>query len=281
MSIFFINNSDVSWRKTIRAGSALFLFLFFAGCATENLISEDRQQEWASPESTITIQQLQQAVLRQIDPSERYRPGANMHVTAVDRWNATLIRLMTPLDRDNQRFEARLGLYHQGIEFTFLNGEKMGQTIGFDGQSYAYVATEKHYQERAGTALYLDPLQGYLEWSQTLIRKPALTLMGTRNINNTPYWVVYTTAEPLEKLDQNNQYLIYINKQNNRIDYVEFTLRELMKSYRGVIHYKNYEMVQGVLMPFWIGIADDLLQPDFDHYLIVESITIRPPQPFS
>ncbi|RJP78314.1 MAG: hypothetical protein C4522_12995 [Desulfobacteraceae bacterium] len=57
-------------------------------------------------------------------------------------------------------------------------------------------------------------------------------------------------------MDQHDQYLIYINAQNSRIDYVEFTMRDLMKSYKGVVHYKNHKTVQGILMPFWIGIAD-------------------------
>ncbi len=98
-----------------------------------------------------------------------------------------------------------------------------------------------------------------------------------REINNIPYWIVYTFEGSVEKLDQHDQYLIYINAQNNRIDYVEFTMRDLMKSYKGVVHYKNHKTVQGILMPFWIGIADSIFQPNFDHYFTVESIEFLSP----
>ncbi len=269
----FLMNAD--YRRIFRYAS-LLLILMLTGCSTANLISEDRQQEWTSLDLKKTIQQLQQEVLRQIDPSNRYQPGTIMQLTASDTWNSTLIRWMTPLDRDKQLFQARLRLYHRGIEYTFLNGEKKGQTIGFDGQSYEYAATEKSYKESAGSSLYLKPLQSYMEWSQTLIRNSTLTLLGIREIENTPYWVAYATEGSAEELDQYDQYLIYINTQNNRIDYIEFTMRELMKSYKGVIHYRNHKMVQGILMPFWIGIADSLIQPDFDHYFAVESIEFRP-----
>jgi hypothetical protein len=262
------------FRLIFRYGAILF-FLMLTGCSTANLISEDRRQEWASLNIEKTFQQLQQEVMRQIDPLNRYQQGTIMHVTASDTWNSTLIRWMTPLDRDKQKFHARLALYHQGIEYTFLNGEKKGQTIGFDGRSYEYVAAKKRYKESAGSSLYLRPLQSYFEWIQTLMRNPTLTLLGMREIKNTPYWIVYATEGSLEKLDQYDQYLIYINTQNSRIDYIEFTMRDLMKSYKGVVHYKNHKTVQGILMPFWIGIADGVIQPDFDHYFVVESIEFR------
>ena len=267
---------NVGFRLIIGYGTIL-LFLILTGCSTSNLISEDRRQEWGALQSEKSIQQLQQEVLRQIDPFNRYQRGKIMRVTASDTWNSTLIRWMTPLDRDIQKFQARLALYHQGIEYTFLNGEKKEQIIGFDGKSYEYVKNEKRYTESAGSSLYLGPLQSYLEWCQTLMRHPTQKLLGMREINSIPYWIVYTVEGSDEKLDQHDQYLIYINAQNSQIDYVEFTMRDLMKSYKGVVHYKNHKMVQGILMPFWIGIADSIFQPDFDHYFTIELIEFHPP----
>ena len=87
------------------------------------------------------------------------------------------------------------------------------------------------------------------------------------------YLISYVTEGPTQALDKYDQYLVYINTKSNRIDYIEFTMRKLMKSYKGVVHYQNYKMVQGILMPFWIGIADKLLHPHFDHYFVLESIT--------
>ena len=99
-----------------------------------------------------------------------------------------------------------------------------------------------------------------------------------KEIKKIPYWVVYATEGPTKELDKYDQYLIYINTRSGRIDYIEFTMRKLMKSYKGAIHYQNYKMVQGVLMPFWIGIAGDITQPEFDHYFVVESIEFDRPE---
>ncbi len=113
----------VGFRLIVGYG-AILLFLILTGCSTANLISEDRRKEWTPLQSEKSIQQLQQEVLRQVDPFNRYQRGKVMRVTASDIWNSTLIRWMTPLDRDNQKFQACLALYHQGIEYTFLNSEK-------------------------------------------------------------------------------------------------------------------------------------------------------------
>jgi hypothetical protein len=99
-----------------------------------------------------------------------------------------------------------------------------------------------------------------------------LTLLGEKDVNGHTYWVAYATEGNSTELDQQDQFLIYINKTSNTIDYIEFTMRKLMKSYVGVIHYQKYKRVQGILMPFWIGIADDLVNPGFDHVFTINSI---------
>lgn len=254
-----------------------FLILFLTHCSPVNLISEERRQEIKPLAEEISIRQLRQEVLRNIDPSQRYRKGTTMSVTASDIWESTFIRRMTPLDENIQKFQAKLELHHQGIEYTFLNGEQKGQTIGFDGRSYQYMGTQKNYEESSSISLYLGPLQSYLEWSQTLLLNPTLQILGTKEIENIQYRVLYATEGPTQELEKYDQYLIYINTEKCRIDYIEFTMRKLMKSYKGVIHYQNHKRVQGVLMPFWIGIADDLLQPEFDHYFVVDSIKMSNP----
>ncbi|ACN13266.1 hypothetical protein HRM2_01440 [Desulforapulum autotrophicum HRM2] len=249
------------------------MLLILSGCSTANLNSPERRQDFKPLGGDVSIQQLQGEVLQTMDPLGRYQKHSAMEVTGTDVWESTIIRWLTPLDENTQQFHARLGLSRQQIEFTFLNGEKKGQTIGFDGKSYERTGTRKRHRKSASISLYLGPLQCYLEWHQTLMRHPALTLVGTTEINTIPYRVVYATqGPPTRDLAEYDQYLIYINTRTNRIDYVEFTLRKLSRSYRGVVHYRDYKQVQGMLMPFWIGIGSDLAGPDFDHYFVIDHI---------
>ena len=135
------------------------LILFLTNCSTVNLISEERRQDFKPIAGKFSIQHMRREVFRNIDPSQRYQKGTTLRVTASDIWESTLIRSMTPLDENAQKFQAQLKLYHQGIEYMFLNGEKKGQTIGFDGRSYRYVGTEKAYEESSSIAFYLGPFR--------------------------------------------------------------------------------------------------------------------------
>lgn len=253
----------------------LLLFLMVIGCSPANLLSEEGKRRIAPLDRSITVEQLRHDVLQAIDPQDRYRKGSRMVITATDIWESTIIRWLTPLDENRQRFQARLALYHQGIEFTFLNGDHTGSTIGFDGESYQVIESEKKYKKSATISLYLGPLQNYLEWHQTLIRNGTLKVLGTRQIRNIPYWVGFATQGPALELSRHDQFLVYINQKTHRIDYIEFTLRELMKSYRGVVHYQHHKVAQGMLMPYWIGIADDLDEPSYDHYFEVEAVAFK------
>lgn len=268
----------VAWYQILNRYVTIFVLLILTGCSAANLNSEDRKKELRPLAEKISIQQLRHEVLLDIDPRKLYQKGAKMKVNASDIWESSFIRWMTPLSENAQKFRASLSLYHQDIDYTFLNGQKKGQTIGFDGQSYEYIGTQKNYKDSTAISLYLESLQSYFEWNQTLLRKSTLTILGMKEIKKIPYWVVYATEGPTKELDKYDQYLIYINIRSGRIDYIEFTMRKLMKAYKGVIHYQNYKVVQGILMPFWIGVADSITQPEFDHYFVVESIEFDRPE---
>lgn len=244
--------------------------LILLGCSTIDIFPEERRQELALTSDAFTLKEIQTQVLRQIDPSRSYIPGKGLRVVGADIWNKPLLRWLTPLDENRQEFQAELNMYQKGIAFTFLNGRKKGQVIGFDGRSYLKAGGQIIYEERSSTALYLGPLQNYLEWHQTLIRNPTLEFAGVESIGGTKHWVLYATQGNTQHLAQHDQFLVYVNVDTKQVAFVEFTLRDLMKAYKGVVHYQDYRNVQGMLMPHWVGIAGTIIAPDYDHYLEVD-----------
>ena len=263
------------FRRFAVFGIMVWLMLT-TGCSTADLTSEERLGGLKQIDSDLTADHLRPGILETIDPFNLYQEGSSMDVVATDAWNSTIIRWLTPLDQNEQHFRANLKLFHKGIEFTFLDGDQKGKTIGFDGESYHYEGGRKIYEKSAAVSLYLGPLQNYMEWHRTLMNKKKLTLLGEKDVNSRSYWVVYATEGNASELDQHDQFLIYINKNSNTIDYIEFTMRKLMKSYVGVVHYQQYRRVKGMLMPFWIGVADDLTSPGFDHVFTITSIRFDP-----
>lgn len=246
--------------------------LVFTGCSTADLYSEKSRQGIIAAKNSSTSEQFIHKVLQAIDPADLYSKKSSLRVKALDVWESTIVRWLTPLTDNRQQFEGRLNLFHQGVEFTYLNGDKKGNIIGFDGQPYEIAGKGKEYKDSSSIALYLGPLQSYFEWHQTLLRKGEHQLLGRKVMNNKPYEVVYVTEGRSENLEDYNQYLVYVNAETHLVEFIEFTMRELMASYKGVIHYRDYQPVQGVLMPYWIGIGDEIVNPSFDHYFEVSSI---------
>ena len=261
--------------KTIYRSSPIFMIVMGAclslfGCGTIDIFPEERQQELGSMADDITLQEIQMQVLRQIDPSGSYIPGKVLRTAGTDIWNKPILRWLTPLDENRQAFQAELDITHQGVEFTFRNGRKKGRVIGFDGRSYSETDGQLLYEARSSTALYLGSLQNYLEWHQTLIRNPTLEFAGIASIAGAKHWVLYATEGDTQHLSEYDQFLIYVNTDTKQVAFVEFTMRELMKSYKGVVHYRDYRTVQGLRMPHWVGIAGTIPSPEFDHYLEID-----------
>ncbi len=261
---------EIPYRPTPRFLILVGACMILLGCSTIDIFPEERRQELASTADTVTLEEIQMQVLRQIDPSGSYISGKVLRVVGADIWNKPLLRWLTPLDENRQIFQAELNIYHHGIAFTFLNGSKKGRVIGFDGRSYFIADGQIIYKERTSAALYLGPLQSYLEWHQTLIRNPTLEFAGVEFIDGTKHWVLYATKGEKQHLAEFDQFLIYVNGETKQVAFVEFTLRELMKSYKGVVHYRDYRTVQGARMPHWVGIAGTIVAPDYDHYLEID-----------
>lgn len=263
------------WTRSPCGWGLIMLAVLLTSCATADLASEERRHELKPVPSEVSLKEVTRSVLQNIDPGSNYQQGRILEVTGADVWESTVIRWLTPLDENTQRFEASLKLFGQGIEFTFRNGQSAGRTLGFDGQSYRVQGSEKTYERSSRVALYLGPLQNYLEWHQTLLRNPTLTLQGVRTIRGTDYLVLLATKGSIQDLDTHDQYLVYVNSRSRRVDYVEFTLRALMDSYSGVLHYRDFQRVQDILMPFRIDIGQGLTQPDVDHTIVLDSAAFR------
>ena len=83
-------------------------------------------------------------------------------------------------------------------------------------------------------------------------------------INQKKYMVIFASDQP-EFSDSVDQYLIYFNQQSNQIDYIQFTMRHLMKSYAGVL---RYEYGPGILESVYV--QDNIADNDFVHKIALE-----------
>lgn len=190
-----------------------------------------------------------------------------------DTWHSTLIRWLTPATERQQQFTAEFGPGGCDVRFRYRNGKRLNTLIGIDSNG-TFVEDDdgRRYRSDKGKRLYLLPLRRYVEWPVSLANSPLLAYVGTRQVAGNLYDVIFAATGIPGDPSVHDHYRIYINRTTGVVDYIAFTLRELMPSYSGALHYRDYRAVNGRQLPFYIGVADTVDDDAFVHEFRFESI---------
>jgi hypothetical protein len=236
------------------------------GCSTADL-SSDRLKD---PETQPTLREKAREVLAKSLKARvgysRYTSYDSVRLKGSDVWHSSLVRFFTPVTEKEQKFEVVFSNSGSDIEYLYLSGKRKGEHIGiYKGKTYRTVYLEKEFAESSKIRLYLEPLMHYFQWPYTLYESPILLYAGEENIENEVYHLIYASSGGVEASPEHDQYLIYINHKTYYVDYIDFTLRSLFKSYKGTLHYRDLRTVQGLMVPFFIGVSDGIEDKDFVH----------------
>jgi hypothetical protein len=98
-----------------------------------------------------------------------------------------------------------------------------------------------------------------------LYESPVLLYAGETNLENESYHLLFASSGGVAASPEHDQYVIYINKKTYYVDYIDFTLRSLFESYKGTLHFRDRRNVQGLMVPFFIGVSDESQNKDFVH----------------
>ncbi|MGW8208588.1 MAG: DUF6503 family protein [Syntrophobacteria bacterium] len=197
---------------------------------------------------------------------DTYRSFDSVHLKGTDLWYSSLVRFFTPVTEQEQKFEVVLSTAGDEINYLFLNGKRKGQYIGVkNGKTYRAINQEREFADSSKIRLYLEPLRDYFQWPYKLYESPVLLYAGEKNIDNGAYYLLFASSGGVVASPEHDQYVIYINQQTYHVDYIDFTLRSLFDSYRGTLHYRDLRTVQGLMVPFFIGVSDEVENKDFVH----------------
>lgn len=247
--------------------------LALVGCKLADLQPETLKNAEEAAELNAKARQVYGAALEQMGGLERFKRYKTKTLTGIDQWNSAFVRWFTPATESEQRFSATLSRDKDEIVFRFLNGSRKDEIIGVEAGSTFEERDEKRiYGNAASIRLYLVPLRDYLEWPFTLFDSPVLLYGGSRTISDGAYDVVFASTGRVGPSKRHDQYLIYINRESGLVDYIEFTLRELMASYKGALHYDDFRQVEGLSIPFRIGVSGSVEDNDFVHVFYYEDM---------
>jgi hypothetical protein len=259
-----------------RHGTLFFVFttlIMAMGCSTADLSTDNLKNQGRQPD-------LREEAITIFERSLNARGGYNTYksfdavqLRGTDVWSSSFVRFFTPVTEQEQKFEVTFSIAENKIKYLFLNGKRKGQYIGVEsGKTYRAKNEGRDFTDSSKIRLYLEPLTHYFQWPYKLYESPVLLYAGEENIENEAYHLLFASSGGVAASPDHDQYVIYVNKKTHYVDYIDFTLRALFESYKGTLHYRDFRIVQGLVVPFFIGASDEVKNKDFVHEFLFGEI---------
>ena len=184
-------------------------------------------------------------------------------------------KIFMPWPENNQpiRFHFLNNTYYGRAEF--LEGKNRGEVWGVQAwETYRQQPGEKvTFEKHSDTRFYVPTYQYFFEFPFQIRKAPLVAYIGDREFNGQTYHLVFATWETAKPHPDFDQYIVWIHAKTNRIEYTEYTVRDLMRFAKGAMHFTQFQTVNNVLIPFTMTALSGLEDQDYLHRLQIESVT--------
>lgn len=173
-----------------------------------------------------------------------------------DTWQGFLGKASSPWPEPVVDLNIKFGLNSFDGQVTFESGEKKGETVGLQSWKYYEIEDSEKavFKEEEGKKIkfILPAIQYFIELPHRLLSAQLITYAGEKEFSGKKYDLILATWEKLKAHKQNDQYLLWINKETKLVEYCEFTIHENFSSrfFSGSIAYKDFKDVDNVKIPF-------------------------------
>ena len=175
-----------------------------------------------------------------------------------DRWKGMLGKMgkVWPEAKSSLELKYAIGTFDGRV--SFLDGKRKGEQAGLQSWKYYEVdengTTEfmkRNVRIRFGLAAY----QYFFELGDRMMKAPIVSYSGEKEFRGKQYDQVFVSWHKAKAHKQNDQYLLWINKETKMIEFSTYTLRDNYlpmpggRALFGSIEYGDFRNVQGVMIP--------------------------------
>ena len=183
---------------------------------------------------------------------EQWKQYKTAEMTYSGKWKPPVSWLanLYPNNKPKAKFQVILGTFNSRTEL--LNGKKEGEIWGIQSWNTYKIKPGKKidFKKDKGLEFGLPTFQYFFEFPFRIISAPIVVYAGEKRINGKKYHLVFATWNKPEPHKQNDQYLIYINKETFLTEYALYTIRDKFKFLKSYISYDDFNNVDGVIIPF-------------------------------
>jgi hypothetical protein len=177
---------------------------------------------------------------------------------ADDTWKGMMGKMGKPWPDAKSKLKLKYAINTFDSQVEFMDGRKENSIAGL--QSWQYYEQEQQkgiefieYNKRI--AFGLSAYQYFFEMLDRLKRAPIISYAGEKKFNDTLYDLIFITWQDPEPHMGHDQYLLWINKDTQLLEYAVYSLRENYlkmpgyKAFYGSIKFDDYKNIDGILIP--------------------------------
>ncbi|MFT6965707.1 MAG: hypothetical protein ACJAT1_000915 [Marivirga sp.] len=198
-------------------------------------------------------------------------------LTAVDDWKGPMAGMGKLWPQKNTKLQLKYVPNTFDAQLTFLDGETKGMKAGLQAWQYyeKQVNGEIDFDVQNNTKYRfgMAAFQYFIELCGRLNKAEYIRYAGEKEFNGKQYDLVFATWGALKGHPAHDQYLLYINQENNMLEYVSFTVRDNYLDmpgsgiFYGSAAYSDIRNVDGFQVPFTISLFMNGPSIDNNDYL--------------
>ncbi|MGF1465452.1 MAG: hypothetical protein ACFCGT_04895 [Sandaracinaceae bacterium] len=189
-----------------------------------------------------------------------------------DHWQG-LGTLFNPWPANDQRAIVEIQTHSFNSVVELLNGPSEGVTWGIrDGQAWMEEGGTRAPTDDFNLRFMLPTIHYFMELPQRLTEAPIARWVEERTIGGRSYDVVFATWRTVEAHDEEDQYLVFIDRETGRIGKVQYTVREMGRFVTGTNHLDDQREIGGVWIPHRQSVTPEPTDSpdDYLHRMTVE-----------
>ncbi|MDN5215494.1 hypothetical protein QQ020_25670 [Fulvivirgaceae bacterium BMA12] len=182
---------------------------------------------------------------------EKWKKTGAVTVRGYDEWPTFHWRLIANPWKDKKTsFSFTWAPNTDNSRITLLDGKKTGMQYGL--QYWATYQKKKDkivFKRNKKMWFHLPTIEYFLEFPFRIREAEIVRYAGTRKVNNLAYEMLFFTWKSEEPNKAMDQYLVYVNPETYRIDYLELTVRDQAKWAYATVTYGHFVRKNGFLFP--------------------------------
>lgn len=176
----------------------------------------------------------------------------------------------------NKKTKFKLDLTPRSFDskMTYLNGKEQGRINGMtDWRTYYEEDDKIEYKKDKRTQFWLPTYQYFIEFSMRILEADKISYAGSQTYNNKNYNLVLASWGSFAPQGKIDQYLIWISKESNRIEILQYTIRDMYGFIKGVTFMEDYKVFNGIQFPTNMRVKSRLNQKKLMHNMRIESVS--------